>query len=76
LIRIRSWTATYTDGRDRDFSLSTVYGIVRQNRGFIDVASKPGQGTTFYIYLPSHSEALPQPAPNERIRSAPRPEKR
>jgi PAS domain S-box-containing protein len=42
--------------------LATVYGIVQQNNGAIEVQSRIGHGTTFYVYLPRATD-LGKPAP-------------
>jgi two-component system cell cycle sensor histidine kinase/response regulator CckA len=47
---------TKEPGKGTGLGLAIVYGIVKQNGGWTHVDSKPGQGTTFEIYLPAAEE--------------------
>ena len=54
---------TKNEVKGSGLGLASVYGIIKNHRGFIDVHSEKGEGTTFYIYLPAYTIRIPKEEP-------------
>jgi PAS domain S-box-containing protein len=48
-------------GKGTGLGLSTVYGIVKQSGGYLDLESSPGAGSTFTVYLPRLEAMVERP---------------
>jgi len=54
---------TKDQGKGTGLGLSIVYGIAKQNGGYITVVSEPGRGASFQVWLPVAAATAPAPMP-------------
>jgi len=57
--------STKAPGRGTGLGLSTIFGIVKQHRGWIDVETVARQGTAFHVWLPLSDSQVPAPGREE-----------
>ena len=62
---------TKPKGKGTGLGLATTYAIVQQTGGFTEVASKPGSGTTFRVFLPRVKETPPPARGRSGVRQIP-----